>query len=321
MNINEFVNERKEEWEKLEAIVDKCRAGRSGGLTRDELWDLSGLYTATVSDLSLLRSSPLGADPNNRIISYLNGLVTRAHGIIYRKAGFKWSFLKEFLVQGFPESIRKNWIYVLVSTGVFVGFGLAAFVVGLTEQGFIELVVPESIIAKVENGQVWFKDLYGVAPMASSGLMTHNISVTFLTFASGITFGIGCLYLLALNGLLLGAVAALCYRHDLSLEFWSFVLPHGSFELTAVFLAGAGGLILGHALIDPGPHRRSEFLAVRGREAVKLALGCVPLLVVAGLLEAFFSPSPLNAGIKLLLAAVLFSTLMALFALAGRSRA
>ena len=75
---------------------------------------------------------------------------------------------------------------------------------------------------------MWFNDVYTMAPMASSSLMTHNISVTFLIFASGITFGVGTLYLLALNGLLIGTIAALCINHNLALEFWSFLLPHGS---------------------------------------------------------------------------------------------
>ena len=166
--------------------------------------------------------------------------------------------------------------------------------------------MPESIIATVEKGKVWFKDVYTVAPMASSSLMTHNISVTFLIFASGITFGVGTLYLLALNGLLIGTVAALCINHNLALEFWSFLLPHGSLELTAVFIAGGAGLVIGHALIDPGPYRRSEILALRSKQAAKLIAGCIPLLAMAGLIEAFFSPSPLPAALKIIFSIALF---------------
>jgi uncharacterized membrane protein SpoIIM required for sporulation len=88
------------------------------------------------------------------------------------------------------------------------------------------------------------------------------------------------------------------------------VLPHGSLELTAIFIGGAAGLILGHALIDPGPYRRGEYLAIRGREAGKLAMLCVPLLVFAGITEAFISPSPLPAWTKLVIAAIFFSVLM-----------
>ena len=244
MNIDQFVSERKKEWEHLDRIVKKIRPGQASKLTRTELWDLGRLYSAAVSDLSLLKASPLAADPNNQLISYLNALVIRVHGSIYAKPPFRWSSITEFVTQGFPQVFWQSRYYLAISTAIFVVSALAAFFLSLREPGFIELLVPEHIISTVEKGEVWFKGLFGMAPMASSSLMTHNISVTFLTFAAGLSFGTGTVYLLAFNGLLLGTIAALCYTHHISLEFWSFVIPHGSVELTAIFIAGAGGLIL-----------------------------------------------------------------------------
>jgi uncharacterized membrane protein SpoIIM required for sporulation len=319
VNINEFVAERKGEWEQLERIAGKFRPGSAAGLNREELWELGRLYIAAVSDLSILKSTEFGLDRDNPIITYLNALVVRVHGMIYRKHAFGWSSVTEFLFHGFPDAFRRNLIYVIISTSIFVGFGLIGFLLGLKEPGFIEILVPEQMISSVESGKVWFKDVYAVAPMASSHLMTHNISVTFLVVASGITFGMGTVYLLALNGLLIGTVAAMCMKHDLSLEFWSFVLPHGSLEISAIFIAGAAALIMGHALIDPGPYRRADYLSLRSKDAAKLALGCVPLLVMAGVIEAFFSPSPLPAWSKMVFAAASFSSLL-LFLLRSGTR-
>lgn len=319
MNINEFVKERKADWEKLNKITAKLRPGARDNLSREELWELGRLYSAAISDLSLLRSSEFGRDDQNDLVRYLNSLVIRVHGLIYRKPPFKWHSVVEFIIREFPRTFRRNISYVLLSTGMFVLLGLIGFVLGLQAPGFIDILVPENIIATVEKGQVWFNSLYTIAPSASSRLMTHNISVTFFMAASGITFGIGSAYLLGLNGLLIGSVAALCFQHDLSLKFWSFVLPHGSLELTAVFIAGASGLILGHALLDPGPYRRSEILSIRGREAGLLALGCVPLLILAGIIEGFFSPSPLPASLKLVFAALMFISLMGFLLFAGSS--
>ncbi len=236
--------------------------------------------------------------------------------MIYRKPPFRWQSVTGFLIHGFPQVFRRNLSYVIVSTGIFVLFGLVGFVLGLEKPGFIELVVPEHIIETVEKGRVWFSSLYTMAPAASSGLMTHNISVTFFMAASGITFGIGSVYLLSLNGLLIGAASALCFKHSLSLEFWSFVLPHGSLELTAVFIAGASGLIFGHALLDPGPYKRSEYLSLKARKR-----GCWPGMRASvgpgGLIEGFFSPSPLPAWFKLVFAGVSFSALMAFLLFSG----
>ncbi|MDQ7784704.1 MAG: stage II sporulation protein M [Desulfomonilaceae bacterium] len=318
MNIDEFINERKEEWERLEEIAKKIGPGSPAKMNPKELWELGKLYTAAVSDLAVLKSSDLASGVGNDEIEYLNSLVIRIHGAIYRKEPFRWSLVSRFLVKGFPETVREAGTYVFISTAVFAMFCIAGFGLGLSQPGFIELLVPESIISRVEDGRVWFDNLHTVAPMASSYLMTHNISVTFLIVAAGITFGVGTVYLLAVNGLLLGTVAALCFEHGLSKEFWSFVLPHGSLELSAICIAGAAGLVLGHAVADPGPYKRAEFLSIRGKSAGRLALGCALLLVPAGVIEAFFSPAPFPAWLKFVFAAVSFASLITYLLTGGR---
>lgn len=319
MNINEFISERKEDWERLERIAQKLRPAARSRLTRDELWELGRLYTGAVADLSTLKSAGAAEHLDRELYDYLNGLVIRVHGGIYRKPPLRWSYFKQFFLRDFPRVFRDESRYVAWSTAVFVSFGILGFVLGLQEPGFIELLVQESMIELVEDGKVWFDRLHTVAPMASSWLMTHNISVTFLIIAAGITFGIGSVYLLAVNGLLLGVVGALCFKHGLSVQLWSFVLPHGSLELSAICIAGGAGLMLGQCLIDPGPYRRSELLASRSRSVGTLALGCVPLLVLAGSIEAFLSPTPLPAWLKLLFAALSFSSLVAYVSFAGRT--
>ncbi|MBM4327489.1 MAG: stage II sporulation protein M [Deltaproteobacteria bacterium] len=318
MNINEFVEQRKGDWQLLERILLKFKPGAKPKLGRDELWELGRLYTAAISDLSTLNSSKLAGEADREIIQYLNGLVIRAHGAIYRKKGLELRSIVRFFVEDFPRTFRRLSGFVALSAALFIGCGLGGFLLGSTDPGFIELIMPERIIQGVEKGRVWFNDLYSVAPLASSRLMTHNVSVTLLMVAAGITFGVGTCYLLALNGLVLGAAAALCHEHNLALEFWSFVLPHGVLELSAIFIAGAGGLVIGHALVDPGPYKRLEFLSMRGRIAMRLALGCVPLLVIAGLVEAFLSPSPLPAWAKLAFAMISLASLAFFLVLGGR---
>jgi uncharacterized membrane protein SpoIIM required for sporulation len=317
MNIDEFISERKEEWERLESITKKLRPGSLQKLSRQDLWDLGRLYFAAVSDLSVLKSSELALGADNEIISYLNNQVASIHGLIYRTPRLTWATLIDFFISSFPRAFRAAGLYIATAAAVLIMAGLMGLLLGLKEPAFIELLVPENIIATVEKGKVWFKDLYTVAPMASSSLISHNISVTFLIFASGITFGVGTLYLLALNGLLIGTIAALCINHNLALEFWSFLLPHGSLELMSIFIAGGAGLVIGHALIDPGPYRRSEILALRSKQAAKLIAGCIPLLVMAGLIEAFVSPSPLPAALKIIFSMALFLALLGFLILSG----
>ena len=320
MNINEFVDQRKNDWKRLEAIADRFKPGVTPKLNHEELWELGRLYTGAVSDLSLLKSSEVVAGQGNELVEYLNGLVIRVHSTIYRKhRRFEWRWVWDYLIDGFPKAFRAALAYNLLSTAVFVFFGIIGFVLGITEPGFIELVVPGNIIDTVEKGEVWFKGLYSVAPMATSALITNNVSVTFLIVAAGITFGIGTFYLLAFNGLLIGAVAAVCHQHGLSVELWSFVLPHGSLELSAIFIGGGAGLVIGHALLDPGQYRRTDYLSMRGPLVVRLAMGTVPLLIMAGIIEAFLSPSPLiPVWIKFAFAGLLFSALVIHLMISGR---
>ena len=109
----------------------------------------------------------------------------------------------------------------------------------------------------------------------------------------GVTAGLGTAWMMVLNGLLIGVVGTACFRAGLSLSLWSFVAPHGSLELPAIFIAGGAGLILGRGLLDPGMLPRREALAESGGLAIRLLLGVIPLLIVAGAIEGFVSPVPL----------------------------
>ncbi len=134
--------------------------------------------------------------------------------------------------------------------------------------------------------------ILGSEPIASSNLMINNISVSFKAVAGGITGGIFTVYIMALNGILIGAVATLVAQHNLAYPFWAFVLPHGSLELPAIFFAGGAGLLIGKAILFPGKYRRLDALKYYGDRAAKLVFGVVVMLIFAGIIEGFFSPNP-----------------------------
>jgi uncharacterized membrane protein SpoIIM required for sporulation len=136
--------------------------------------------------------------------------------------------------------------------------------------------------------------------------MTNNMSVGFTTFALGITGGIGTIYMMAFNGLLIGVIGMACWLSGMSLQLWSFVAPHGVLELPAIFIAGGAGLRIAQGLLFPGVLPRRDSLARAGLEAVKLLLGTVPILFIAGIIEAFVSPTGLAIPLKFSMAAALF---------------
>jgi uncharacterized membrane protein SpoIIM required for sporulation len=268
------------------------------------------LYREATADLSRLQAfRDKGTDPDELEL-YLNELVGRAYGQIYRNPSPTWTSLWFFLRSTFPKTFRETSPWFVLSFGLFIfGFGYG-FIGGLLDETLIPLVAPPHLIEKVEEGQVWFDSILAVKPLASSMIMTNNITVSFTAFALGITFGVGTVCVLFLNGLLLGSLAALCHSHDLGIPFWSFVLPHGVIELTAIFIAGAAGLLLATALLAPGDLPRRQALVQRAGQSVRLVLGCVPLLIAAGVIEGFFSPAPLPPALKFFAAGCLLLLLL-----------
>lgn len=157
---------------------------------------------------------------------------------------------------------------------------------------------------------MWTKSVVTVAPMASSAIMTNNLTVSFVTFASGITFGLGTFFYLYVNGMMLGVIAAACHQYGMSIALWSFIAPHGSLELPAILIAGGAGFRLGYAMLFPGSLRWRDSVAQGGIEATRIVSGVIPMLIVAGTLEGFFSPSHAPVALKFTVGGLLFVLLL-----------
>jgi uncharacterized membrane protein SpoIIM required for sporulation len=158
---------------------------------------------------------------------------------------------------------------------------------------------------------MWTHSVVAMKPVASSGIMTNNLSVSFMTFASGITAGVGTLYFILFNGLLLGVVGSACWLNNMSVQLWSFVAPHGALELPSIFIAGGAGFRIAVGMLFPGSLPRKQSLVLGGAVAVRLVLGTIPLLIVAGILEGFFSPTNAPIPLKFAVSALMFALLCA----------
>lgn len=314
MDVARFVEERRPDWERLDQLL---RAGGRGlgRLSKVDLCELGALYRQASSDLARAQAA---AEPE--LVEYLTNLVVRGHGIIYRpeRAGLKhlWAFFS----REFPRLIRQEWRAVLVALLAGVLPALWCYLMAHLDPQFIEAVAPAGLRDRLEKGELWVYRINPIKPAASSFIMTNNISVTFASFALGMAFGAGTLWALISNGIHFGTIAVVVGQTRMAREFWAFVAPHGALEIPAIIIGGAAGLILGGALLFPGDLRRKDALVVRGRVAVKLVLGCLPILVIAGIIEAFFSPIPPAAmplGTKFLAGAALFGLLLVYILRAG----
>ena len=293
------------------------RSGDDGlkSLSRGELQDLSLLYRQVAADLAAIRVDP--SSPH--LARYLNELLSRAHNTIY--AGHRASPLAilTFFYRSYPQAFRRNVRYCMAAFGVFVVGAVIGMLLTFQDPDFQLSVLGPHMVETIQRHEMWTHSILAVKPLASSSIMTNNMSVSFMTFAMGITAGLGTLYMLFFNGLLLGVIGSACWFAGLSLSLWSFVAPHGVLELPAIFIAGGAGLRIAYGLLFPGVLPRRDSLARAGREGATLILGTIPLLIIAGVIEAFVSPTALPVFLKFTVAAGLFSLLLAyLFGLPGK---
>ena len=283
-----FLKQKKGSWEELSQILRKAEKRGLSNLSEEEVQQLGKLYRSICSDLVYARER-IG---DNELNEYLNLLVAKAHNCIYQREPFHLRRLVRFYKYQFPQVFRITRWYTLAAFSIFAVFAALGYVTAMLDDSFASLIVPPSIMQSIEKGEMWTTGITAIAPLASSAIMTNNISVTFVAFALGITWGLGTFYIMALNGLLLGTLAYLIQSHGMQVPFWSFVFPHGVIELSSIFIAGGAGLLLGSAQLIATSYSRKDTLILKGRLAVRLILGCIPVLIVAGIVEAFFSPLP-----------------------------
>ncbi|HEY9069923.1 MAG TPA: stage II sporulation protein M [Candidatus Ozemobacteraceae bacterium] len=290
---------------RLEETLDRIEQSHPGSLDPSRLLEVGVLYQETLADLGRARTTG-----DERLQRSLNRLIARAYALIYRRRESALLDALAFLPKQFPMLVLARMHFIVTAFLIFLFSGIIGFLCVGTDSKLIDLVLPESMRAVIARdlaeGRVGRDMSQESKPVISSFILTNNISVSFKAFACGIFLGLGTFYILAYNGLLLGGLAAVYHEAGQAAIFWSLILPHGAIELICCFIAGGAGLILGYAIVDPGPHGRYEWLAHEGKQAALLVTGAVPMLVIAALIETWVTPAPLPIIAKYFIAAVVF---------------
>jgi len=284
------------------------------------LLEFGRLYRRASSALSRARS--LGLESNET--EQLNLLVARAYGHVYVGGPRRVGSLLGFLLREFPRTLQTHVRFFFAALGLFLLGGLIGAALTWADPHMPDVIFGpgwtdelQTVADRYVGVKNWLPEQ--IRPMASSMIMTNNIKVSFFAFATGLFYGLGTIYVLIFNGLLIGTIGAVVHQQGVDVGFWAFVAPHGVIELTAIFISAAAGLMLGHALVFPGRYSRLDSLKLAAREAIKLVLGVIAMLFVAGLIEAYFSPVPeIPAMAKLQFAAVVGAAEYAYLFLCGR---
>ena len=297
-----FITTRKNAWQRLEDLLKRLDSASLRRLRKDEVRELGRIYRRTASDLAIARAE--SRDP--RLVNYLNSLVIRAHGRIYRADAQGGKRIRRFFTRELPQTFRRTWRYTLLSFLVFASFGLIGFAGTRYDPEFSELVGVNPAMRElyIETKTRWWERLNESNQEGASEIMTNNIRVTIYTFAFGATCGIGTLFYLAYNGANMASILTLTYRAGFGHDLLTFMIAHGVVELSCIFIAGGAGLLIGSAILMPGDLTRGDALKTRGMEAIRLMMGVALLLVFAGTVEGFISPLPIDPRIKYSIGAI-----------------
>ncbi len=309
MNIQRWIARRETDWKRLDALLGRVEKKGIKSLKAEEIVTLAGLYRLVTADFARARTQKVGS----LITQNLQSLTTRGYNQIYQGSRRQeWQAVKEFYRTGLPLLIQQTSGYIALATGIFLFGAAIAWWYSWQDPAFLPLIVPQELITKVrDKHELWMGSIVGVEPLASSSITVNNISVSFAAITGGMTAGLYTTYILAYNGLIIGAVATLVGQNNLAYPFWAFVFPHGALELPAIFFAGGAGLLIARAILFPGKYRRLDALRFYGSKAVQLLFAIVPMLVIAGTIEGFFSPNPnVSAVIKYLVGIILFILLV-----------
>ncbi len=303
-------------WQKLEHAF----ANSDDALSAHEFVQL---YRQVCHDLAVAQQRQYSP----HLVDRLNRLVMEGHQRLYQR---KTRFLHDLLVfitGGLPQAVREEARYLWLAIALFFG---PALLFGTTVYFF-----PQLIYSVFNSEQIrQFTEMY--QPSANAAMqdarssaddflmfgyyIRNNIGIAFQTFAGGIAFGVGTLFFLLYNGVVIGGVAGHLTEIGHINSFYSFVISHGAFELTGIAMAGAAGFKLGAALLLPGNQTRLAALRTAAARAMPIVYGIILFLLIAAFIEAFWSSSSVvPAWLKYLVGSALWAMVISYLALAGRA--
>lgn len=300
-------------WRGLAGVAVKAKRRRS--LTVEGAQELLDGYRSLARDLATARRTLGGS----AVTAALEDVYGSFHALVDRPPRNSLAAVLRLLRTEAPAVLRTLYAPLLGVVSLFVLSAAAGYWLIATYPELVGLVASEEMVTKVESGQLWTDGLLNITPssLLSVRIFSHNIAVTIAAICVGVFYGLGTFYLIALNGLMLGAVFAFTHQHGLAGALFKFIVAHGTVEISMICLAGAAGFSIGEAIARPTGGSRIDSFQRRVGELSRLLPHFAVLLVICGLIEGYVSPNPtFPLASRLVIGACYF--LVMVFALTGR---
>ena len=290
----QFEQHYQDGWAELEkrlVEIDRLKSFRKSAMASIDGERLAALYRKACEHLALARARAYPSYIQDR----LDRVTARAHQVIYQHRGLGISRITQFFAADFPRAVREHAVYVWIAIAAFV---LPTVVIGVLVHSRPELILSVVNAETAANfEQMYSPDAQSIGRIRTADTdwmmfgyyIRNNITVSFQCFAAGLFAGLGSLFYLAVNGALAGAVGGYLTERGMASTFFSFVVTHSAFELTAIILSGAAGLRIGHAVLAPKRQSRVQALVTAARDSIVIVYGVAIMLLIAAAIEAFWS--------------------------------
>lgn len=293
MNAAEFLEIRKKSWAKLEEKIETLQ--RFKRWEPSEVVEFASMYRAACADLALAQEYRLPQET----VQYLHQLVARSHNLFYKSQRFQWRSWGRTLFVDVPGRLLRDQ-FLWLSLFLFWGTFLSSMFLAFARDDFASQIVGNSTLESVE-------DMYA-EPISGRGeaqdtlmagfYIQHNTGIGLRCFAMGLLLGIGSMYELAYNAIVLGTLFGYMLGTPYAKNFFEFVTAHGPFELTAVAVSAAAGFRLGFSVLHTGGLSRKQSLLIQSRKSLEIVLFAAILFILAAFIEGFVSPSGVPYAIK-----------------------
>lgn len=295
-----FIRQNIEKWKSLQKTVDEALLHNPG--------ELADAYIEITTDLSFSRSHY----PKSRITIYLNNLASALHNLLHKSKKEKYSRLLTFWTQEIPDVMylaRRELLYSFIVFAVCVAIGVVS---ALNDNSFVRLILGNGYVdmtlRNIENGEPMA--VYGNSRSTSMFLMIayNNIKVSFIVFVLGLFTGFGTGLALFQNGVMLGAFQTFFFQYNLGAESMLAIWLHGTFEISAIIIAGAAGFCMGNGWLFPGTYSRGYAFKRGAKRGLKIIAGLIPVFLTAAFIESFLTRhTEYSTGIRL--GIILFSAI------------